>query len=325
MHKVINHFYYELVFIFFLILSLIPVTFRDGLATHGQIRQGETRIFMILGLVFHGIFLLDMIVHLAVYGKFLLASKPSYRWEAFIQLCNIVIIVFYIFDSFYDKQFTFRDHLGYSSMLFVTMLLRTLILVRYIVVIEDGRAIVETAGRLAGPFINILFAFYLLSFEFQVMGQYFFSGKVVYSHAIAEGNAAGSTLNIIINFNDWYGSFMVLTCLLVSNNWNSMVDLYCLVYDYPNEVNWPKAFFSVFYFLVALIILNIIISFVLELYDSLGDDIEKQFRREKNLQTLARSMPYGEGLDPLIKRMNDEVARQIIVDSQRRGQMLVSF
>lgn len=52
-----------------------------------------------------------------------------------------------------------------------------------------------------------------------------------------------------------------------------MVDLYCLVYDYPNVVNWPRIFFSIFFFLVALIILNIIISFVLEIYDVVGDDV----------------------------------------------------
>lgn len=87
--------------------------------------------------------------------------------------------------------------------------------------------------------------------------------------------AAGTTLNIIINFNDCFGSFMVMTCLLISNNWNSMTDMYCLVANYPDGTNWPRLFFSVYFFLVALIILNIIISSVLEVYDSVSSEVDK--------------------------------------------------
>ena len=146
---------------------------------------------------------------------------------------------------------------------------------------------------------------------------------MTYDHAQQEGNAAGTSLNIVINFNDCYGSFMCLTCLLISNNWNSMVDLYCLVYDYPNESTWPRLYFSIFFFLVALIILNIIISFVLELYDVVGDDVEDQFTREKNLETLALANLTKDELVRVIEKMNEE-ERQVASESGNQNDLLVS-
>lgn len=85
-----------------------------------------------------------------------------------------------------------------------------------------------------------------------------------------------------------------------------MVDLYCLMWDYPNEVAWPRIYFSIYFYLVALIILNIIISFVLEIYDSVSSEVDKQFDREKYLKKLASTMPDGRGLSQLITRVNQE-------------------
>lgn len=64
---------------------------------------------------------------------------------------------------------------------------------------------------------------------------------------------------------------MVLFAMLVSNNWNSIVDLYCYI---TNATYWPRAYFGTYFFLVALLFMNIVISFVMEIYGSLCDEIE---------------------------------------------------
>ena len=86
-----------------------------------------------------------------------------------------------------------------------------------------------------------------------------------------EAQVAGTGLNLRFNFNDFMGSIMVLGALLVSNNWNTITDLFCYV---SGAIWWPRVYFCSFFFLVALIILNIIISFVLEVYDALGSEID---------------------------------------------------
>ena len=63
------------------------------------------------------------------------------------------------------------------------MMLRFFILFRYLNLFEDGQIITLTATRLATPFLSILLAFYLIAFEFQVIGQQLFGGLVLRSLA----------------------------------------------------------------------------------------------------------------------------------------------
>jgi len=83
-------------------------------------------------------------------------------------------------------------------------------LFRYMNLFEDGRIITLTATRLATPFLSILLAFYLITFEFQVVGQQLFGGKVLLSLAPEEALETGNSLDLLINFNDFYGSIIVL-------------------------------------------------------------------------------------------------------------------
>lgn len=60
--------------------------------------------------------------------------------------------------------------MDYSSTLFIIMLLRSLVFIGYLNLIKDGRVITKTATRLAVPFVSILVTFWLLTFEFMVVG-----------------------------------------------------------------------------------------------------------------------------------------------------------
>ena len=70
----------------------------------------------------------------------------------------------------------------------------------------------------------MLFAYYLLTFEYLVIGTIMYGGDVLYSMGPEQANDLGSGLNIIWNFNDFSNAFMVLTLILVTNNWNDVVD-----------------------------------------------------------------------------------------------------
>ena len=151
-------------------------------------------------------------------------------------------------------------------------MVRMLILLKYLMLIEDIRLIVYTAMRLATPFLSILFTFYLLTYEYQFIGQWLFGGLVTLNDQ-GQVDAAGDALYLRINFNDFFGSLMVLNCMLITNNWNSFVDLFAYVYG--NDFI-TKLYFTSFFYAVALIIMNIIISFVLEVYDDLGTMVERE-------------------------------------------------
>ena len=49
-------------------------------------------------------------------------------------------------------------------------MLRAILLLKYLVMFEDVRLVVTTVRHLASPFLGMLFAFYLITYEFQVVG-----------------------------------------------------------------------------------------------------------------------------------------------------------
>ena len=77
-----------------------------------------------------------------------------------------------------------------------------------------------------------------------------FGGKITFSDGPVEGDTVGTGLDLYQNYNDFMNGMMVLFAMLVSNNWNSIVDLYCYI---TNATYWPRAYFGTYFFLVALL------------------------------------------------------------------------
>ena len=83
-----------------------------------------------------------------------------------------------------------------------------------------------------------------------------------------------SNMYYLINFNDMYASMVTLFHVLVVNNWNETTEMYTTI----SESNWPRLYFTSFWIICTLIMLNIVISFVLEIYGSIGDEVEDDIK-----------------------------------------------
>ena len=125
-----------------------------------------------------------------------------------------------------------------------------------------------------------------------------FGGEVLYSLGPVEAREAGDGLQIVFNFNDFTNAFMVLTAMLVTNNWNDFVDMYCELSGWDWQV---RVYFSFFFYIVALIIVNIITSFVVEIYDDISEEIDTSIERSKHAIILEKAMPDGQGLEELLR------------------------
>ena len=151
------------------------------------------------------------------------------------------------------------------------MLLRNLRLLVLLWEIEDFRKIYTTFQRFSKPFLTIMFSLYTVMFFYAIIGEYFFSKMITVSSVAASSHSA-SNLYYLINFNDMYASMMTLFHVLVVNNWNQTTDLYCSI----SGTGWPRFYFSTYWVICTLIMLNIVVSFVLEIYGSVGDEVEKE-------------------------------------------------
>ena len=178
---------------------------------------------MLVYQVFNIFFLLDTILHFYVYDRRLFTYRPEYKFEICLQIGNAIFSTWYYFMKA-DSASTPAEIHRFDVPFICILMLRIGFLVKYLMMIRDCRIVIETGSRLATPFISMLFAYYLLTFEYLVIGTIMYGGDVLYSMGPEQANDLGSGLNIIWNFNDFSNAFMVLTLILVTNNWNDVVD-----------------------------------------------------------------------------------------------------
>ena len=144
--------------------------------------------------------------------------------------------------------------------------------------------------------MTCMFSLYSVMFFYAVIGEYFFAA-VITTKSVQVNQISASNMYFLINFNDLYASMVTLFHILVVNNWNQTTDMYCVI----TGSNWPRFYFTTFWIICTLIMLNIVISFVLEIYGSIGDEISDDVRKRKLARQLIKYFKNDEDDDQLIK------------------------
>jgi hypothetical protein len=220
-------------------------------------------------LIVNTIFLLDLIGHIVLFGfKRLKKKKKEYLIEFVLQIAAQIITIVYLTNRGDTAQ------VKITRLLSIVMLIRNLRLMSLMWELEDFRKITETFKRFSKPFITIMFSLYTVMFFYAVMGEFFFSGMITIE-TVRNANISTSKMYYLINFNDLYASMLTLFHILVVNNWNQTTDMFCIIAD----SRWPRLYFTTFWIICTLIMLNIVISFVLENYGSIGDEIQVNERK----------------------------------------------
>ena len=204
------------------------------------------------------VLLVDLVLHLIVYGPVAIAKhKKEFVWEGILQVVFICLIIPYFSTSSLSTQIRMVELLA------LLFLFRLPIVCTLFMELKDFQVIMLTGKKMLSPFLSVLFSLYLVIFMFKTVGVLWFGGLVTLAEAQNIGNI-GSTLNYLLNFNDTYSAMLTLFVVLVSNNWNDTTDIYCMLVDNL----WPRLFFGIFFFLTIFVILNIVTSFVLDIYDN---------------------------------------------------------
>lgn len=84
-------------------------------------------------------------------------------------------------------------------------------------------------------------------------------------------------LYYLLNFNDFGASLVTLFHIMVVNNWFITCNMYC----YVMGNNWPRLYFISFWALTVLIMLNLVIAFIIEIYDTVSQEIEVEYKRRE--------------------------------------------
>ena len=97
-------------------------------------------------------------------------------------------------------------------------------------------------------------------------------------------NTAGNILYYQLNFNDNYCGILTLFCILTSNNWNSTTAMYSALDD---DSLGPYWFFSIYFILSIMVVLNIVVSFIMEIYSSTEEEYQPRHQKLSHMQSLS--------------------------------------
>ena len=225
----------------------------------------------------NALFLVDLIVHCLLFGfKQVIKQRKDYLLECVLQVGGLAAAVIFCAAGFGQK-------LTAVSFLAVVLMLRYLRLLTYAAELADFLKIVETFKRFSTPFAHMLATLYTVMFLFSVIGIKLYSGRIT-TASVVQTQIDAPYMYYLMNFNDFYASLMTLFHVIVINNWNNTVAMYCTVMGN----NWPRVYFASFWILAVLNMFNLVISFVLEIYSSVGEEVEERITRQR----LARQLMY---------------------------------
>lgn len=156
-------------------------------------------------------------------------------------------------------QWHFIDSEQFLALTRVFILLRSLRLFILLNMFPDFNNIFSTIHNMKNVFGSLLASLFSFFFIFSTFSIILFGGKIKYSEY--------EKINYIpneyshINFNDYGSSFLLCFCLVIYNNMNTLIDHLC-----KNYTIIIKPYFTFFYFMAILILVNIFQTFVLDMY-----------------------------------------------------------
>ena len=132
------------------------------------------------------------------------------------------------------------------------------------------KVILYTYMKFAGPFITMMCSLYTVYYIFAQVGMLLFGGLITTESAQTD-DVGLYALYYLINFNDFGASCVTLFAQMVMNNWYNTCNMCCEVVG----SNWPRVYFILFWVASVLIMLNLVVSFVLEVYSGQSEKLKK--------------------------------------------------
>jgi len=209
------------------------------------------------------------------------AYKYHFRiWpETLCQVLNVLATVRFI-ESVEDEIEDFNSIVKVYEVIIFIRLLKLLVLLYEV---KAMAVIFDTIKSLIGP-INYLFAVMLTIFYvFAQIGMEVFGGKVYSNSPTISHDASIPHYYYLCNFNDIVSAYVTLFVLIVVNNWYIIVDMYV---DIMGNRGW-RYFFILFYYFGVTICVNIIVSFSIDMYQSVSRLHETKKQNRQYLKQLA--------------------------------------
>lgn len=108
----------------------------------------------------------------------------------------------------------------------------------------------------------MMLSMYTVYYVFAQVGMLLWASKI--TTVSAQINYTTPPLYYLMNFNDFFMSLVTLFHIMIVNNWYVTCNMYC----YVMQSNWPILYFMSFWTITVFIMLNLVIAFVIDIYES---------------------------------------------------------
>jgi two pore calcium channel protein, plant len=224
-------------------------------------------LWIIFAVVVNALFLIELVLNIVAFGPFwIVTEKKVLILELFLQGVCIYAVTLLLSSNYYYN-------LRGVELCSIVSLLRMLRLLYLISEIRQFDLILAIFLKFQTPFFTMCLSLYTVYFAFAELGMLLFAGAIT-TESAQKDNPAIPALYYLMNFNDFLSSMVTLFHIMVVNNWYITCDMLCTV----KGNSWPIFFFVSFWILTVLIMLNIVIAFVLEIYSSVQGEIDRKYK-----------------------------------------------
>ena len=249
-------------------------------------KEDKELIFLIC--LVHVFFNIYFIVEFREYLRFFKIKEmwKKYKLRSFFVLINIIgfvvnVLVFVLKLAYYFSILdeSFESGTFYTNLIQVNegiVILRALRIIFLLIKFKEFYAIFTTINNIKNLFSSVLFTLLSFCFIFVTISMILFGGKIKNDRYVNNPNIPENYHNL--NFNDYTSGFLFCVAMIVMNNMNILFDDLSLIYG-----RYMKFYFSIFFFLGIILIVNITQTIILEMYLSIKDTLGKLNRNNNSI------------------------------------------
>ena len=210
----------------------------------------------------------------------LLITKDSYK-QAFKSLKIKCEAVFALINFFLAYRYWYlHEYSMENRLLEVLILLRILRILKLLKELDQFRPILQTIDRLLSPFYILVFCQFMLFYFFAIIGDRMFGGALGRNDFTLLHENELSNYYVYINFNDALTSFVSLFIMCVACGWSSVH----AIFKQTTDSRYINIYFLCFYLLSGVLIINIIIAFIIDIYSGVLETHEKQVKEQEEAE-----------------------------------------
>ena len=280
---IFESFYYMLTRYAFIFITFLFSNSKESVFWRDNKEQRFAHQWVYWTTSFSIVLLIDLVLHFVFYGaRSILKLKKEYIYEILLQSVFWLCLIIYL--SVDELEINAMIHL--VNIMSLVFFFRLPVVVVLLMELKDFRVIIETGIRFFSPFMSVLFSLYLILFAYSEIGVLLYCELItLYDFPDIDNN--GNPLYALLNFNDLYSGMLTNFAILVSNNWNSFTDMFSAF----KGNNWPRFYFGFFFMLSIMVFLNIVISFIMEIYEVTLEKLDAKAEKMENVGKIIEAAP----------------------------------